>query len=96
MKYSIGQKIYYRGDMANQPGWFEIASYDKKWGTYDLKEIDGDRQIKSFYECGISDVDKGHGGTRFVTEQAYKTFREQQMKTLEESFAKYRSRKQEA
>jgi hypothetical protein len=92
MKYAIGQKIYYRGDMANQPGWFEIVRQDPKWGTYDLKEIDGDRLFRAMYECGISDIDKGHGGTRFVTEKAYKAFREQQMKALEQSLAKYGKR----
>ncbi|MDR7856117.1 hypothetical protein [Tissierella sp.] len=90
MKYEIGQKIYNRGDMANRSGWFEIVRYDSNWGTYDLEEIGGDRKIGGLFECSISEVDKGHSGTRFVTEKAYKELREKQLKVLEESFAKYR------
>lgn len=92
MKYKIGQKIYYRGDMANQPGWFEITGIDEKWGTYDLKEIDGEREINHLYECGISEVDEGHGGTRFVTEEAHKAYREHQIKAMREAAARFRQR----
>jgi len=89
MKYGIGQKIYNRGDMANRPGWFEIIGYDEKWGTYDLKEVNGNRKISSLYECAISNVDKGHSGTRFVTEEAHKEFRAKQLEALKKSFEKY-------
>jgi hypothetical protein len=89
-KYQIGQRIYYRGDMANREGWFEIvAVYDRK---YDLQEINGDRLLRCIYECGISEVDKGNGSTRFVTEEAYKAYRNEQMKRLEESLNKIRQK----
>ena len=82
MKYKVGQKIYNRGDMANQPGWFVITKVNEGWKSYDLKEIDGEREINHLYECGISEVDEGHCGTRFVTEQAYKAYMEQQLAYL--------------
>ncbi len=86
MEYKIGQKIYYRGDMANQPGWFEIVAIVNNGYCkgYDLKEIDGERIFKSIYENMIYDIDKGNGLTRFVTEEAYKAYREQQLKALQE------------
>lgn len=95
MKYKIGQKIYYRGDMANQPGWFEISEVIENpyFRGYDLKEIGGKgRTLKRIFESGISEVDKGHCGTRFVTEEAYKAYREQQIKAMREAAARFRQR----
>ena len=90
MKYQLGQKIYYRGDMANHPGWFEISGIvnNKFCKGYDLKEIDGDRVFRNVYERGImSELDKGNGSTRFVTETAYNTYREQQFKAFIKSLS---------
>ena len=89
MKYQLGQKIYYRGDMANHSGWFEISGMvnNQFCKGYDLEEIDGDRIFRSVYECGISEVDKGNGSTRFVTEETYNRFKEQQMKAFIKSFS---------
>lgn len=92
MKYKVGQKIYNRGDMANQPGWFVITKVNEGWKSYDLKEIDGEREINHLYECGISEVDEGHCGTRFVTEEAYKARREQQIAAMQEAAARFRQR----
>lgn len=80
-KYQIGEKIYNRGDVCNLPGWFEIVNY--KNGNYDLEEINGDRKINSLFECAISEVDKGNGSTRFVTEKAYNDFRNKQYEQLQ-------------
>jgi len=85
-KYQIGEKIYNRGDMANHPGWFEIVDYkDDDFGKrYDLKEIEGQqRSINAIPECMISEIDKGNGSTRFVTEKAYNDFRNKQLEQLQ-------------
>ena len=86
-KYAVGQKIYYTGDMANHSGWFKITGF-KEAGPYNpnmyaLTEINGDRVFGGVYEIGISDKYNGHCGTRFVTEEAYKAYREEQQKQLE-------------
>lgn len=91
-KYQIGQKIYNRGDMANRPGWFEITDYkeDRFGKRYDLKEIGGEqRTINAIPECAISEIDKGNGSTRFVTEKAYNDLRNKQLEQLQEMMNKH-------
>lgn len=95
MKYQVGQKIYYRGDMANRPGWFEIseAINNDYFQGYDLKEIgenEEKRTLKRIFECSISEIDKGNSSTRFVTEEAYKKLREQQQEQIEKMLSKYK------
>lgn len=87
MKYEIGQKIYYKGDMANRSGWFVIVGQvnDRFLKGYDLQERGGDRKIRSLPEVMIHDVDAGHGGTRFVTEEAYNKRVNGLIKEFEES-----------
>lgn len=76
MKYSLGQKIYYTGDQANQSGMFEIvfATNDNHGQAYNLRELNGDRMFRNVFHCGIGDVYEGHCGTRFVTEEAYNNY----------------------
>ena len=83
-KYPVGAKIYYRGDMANAEGCFVITDFvAEEWGKrYCLSEVGG-RRLISVAEVMISDVDKGNGLTRFVTEEAYNTYRNQQIEALQ-------------
>jgi hypothetical protein len=95
MKYEVGQKIYYTGDMANCEGWFEIAAIvnNPYCKGYDLREIGGKGRIfKSVYEIGIGDTYNGNCSKRFVTEEAYKKFKEQQLKAIQEAAAKFREK----
>jgi hypothetical protein len=89
-KYPTGTKIYNRGDMANQPGWYVITGFiSDEWGKfYTLTEIDGDRISERITERTISDIDKGNGLTRFVTEEAYNTYRAESIKRSQESIVK--------
>ena len=82
-KYSVGQKFYNRGDMANVPGWFIVESVEvSKFGVhYRMQEIDGERNIFIPEVC-LSDVDKGNGSTRIVTEKAYTEYKEAQLAQL--------------
>jgi len=84
VKYKVGQRIYYTGDIANQPGWFEVSAIvcNPYCKGYDLKELDGERTFRSVYEISISDRYEGHCGIRFVTEEAYKAYRERQIAQL--------------
>jgi hypothetical protein len=82
-KYQTGQKIYYRGDMANCPGWFEITNYNSSNQAYTLKEIDVEREIKMISEFMISEIDKGNGSTRFVTEKAFNEYQDKQVEKLQ-------------
>lgn len=74
LKYEIGQKIYFAGDMCNNNGWFIIinAQITKYGKEYDLKEIDGEnREINAIMENSISDIYNGDYSKKFVTENAY-------------------------
>lgn len=85
-KYEVGQKLYNRGDMANSPGWYVITKKVEpgKYNPmmYHIEEINGNR-TNCIYEIGISDVDKGNGSTRIVTEKAYNELREKQIEALQ-------------
>jgi len=70
-----GTRIYYNGDMANQEGLGVIISQKTDdWGTTVNIKMDDGRDI-NFLPVGMfSNEYLGHGGTRFVTEEAYKRF----------------------
>ena len=88
MKYKVGQKIYYTGDTANHSGWFLITeATNDKWGkSYDMQEVEGElsegRTKRGIMEIGISDKYDGTGRYRFVTEEAFKTWRNNCIKAL--------------
>ena len=71
-------KIYYTGDMANDEGFGHIKKVMiTKWGTnYSIKMDDG----RSLNTSHIGFEYLGHCGTRFVTEQAYNDYRQEQLK----------------
>lgn len=81
-----GTKIYYGGDMANAESHGIITRrYRDKWGTHlDIKlyepRTDGDDGIvRALPICAFSEEYKGHGGTRWVTEEAYQKYRAEQV-----------------
>lgn len=71
-----GTRIYYGGDMANDEGFGTIKrAYRDRWGEfYDIDFEDG-REMKALATVMFSEEYKGHGGTRFVTLEAYKAYR---------------------
>ena len=74
---TAGTRIYYGGDMANCEDFGVITAVNKDitWGTsYDIKLDDG-REIKRLSTAAFSEEYKGHGGTRFVTIDAYNDYR---------------------
>ena len=83
-----GTRIYYNGDMANEEGLGVITNQrTDDWGTIvDIKMDDG-REFN--VPIGIfSDEYLGHGGTRFVTEEAYRDFRQAEIDKIEATLAK--------
>ena len=76
--------IYYGGDMANQSDFGVITGVESdRWGTHYNITLDDGREIKRLPQCAFSDEYKGHGGTRFVTKEAYYAFREKQTADFE-------------
>ena len=76
-------RIYYTGDMANDEGTGTITRrYQDKWGDHLDIQMDDGREIKSLSVVSFSEEYLGHGGTRFVTLQAYNNFRRAQFKKM--------------
>ena len=72
-----GTRIYYGGDMANDSGFGTITeTLSDKWGQFVTIKMDDGRDIKHLPVCGFSPEYKGHGGTRFVTIDAYNKYRQ--------------------
>ena len=77
-----GTRIYYHGDMANQAD-FGIVT-DRKTNTFGTDiciNLDDGRRL-TVHPSAFSDKYKGNGLTRFVTEVAYKEWRNEQLKQL--------------
>ena len=82
MNLEKGQRIYYGGDMANNEGTGTIMeNKDTKWGTEIIIKMDDGRDI-DISPCNFSEVYLGHGGTRFVTLEAYNDYRQEQFKLM--------------
>lgn len=72
-----GTRIYYGGDMANNDGFGTITGTESdKWGQFVTIKMDDGRNIKHLPICCFSDEYLGHGGTRFVTIEAYNKYRQ--------------------
>lgn len=69
-------RIYYGGDMANPSGFGTIAgAISDKWGQFITIKMDDGRVINKLPICAFSAEYLGHGGTRFVTLDAYNAYR---------------------
>ncbi len=81
----VGTRIYYGGDMANQSDFGVITKHrSDKFGQFVDTKLDDGRVQRSLPLCVFSPVYKGHGGTRFVTEKAYKEYRQQHLQNMQE------------
>ena len=79
MELTKGTRIYYGGDMANQEGTGTIArAYTDKWGSWVDIDLDDKRKFPGVSVVQFSEEYLGHGGTRFVTLEAYNDFRRKQ------------------
>jgi hypothetical protein len=79
----IGTRIYNNGDMANASHFGTITAH-KPAGRFTAQvqitpDSDAERPAYWIPPAAFSEKYLGHGGTRFVTESAYRTWRESQM-----------------
>ena len=79
----VGTRIYYTGDTANDEGFGTIIIVKQKsnFGTILKIKMDDDREF-NISPANFSPEYKGSGLTRFVTEAAYKSWKEIQIKQL--------------
>jgi hypothetical protein len=86
MQLKPGTRIYYNGDMANRNG-FGVITKREEANKYAPPQVfikmDDGREMW-IMEMAFSKEYLGHGGTRFVTEWAYKKWKSEQMKKLQE------------
>lgn len=74
-----GTRIYYGGDMANNDGFGTITrAFKDRWGSFYNIKMDDGREINALHTIAFSKEYKGHGGTRFVTVDAYNAYRRKQ------------------
>jgi hypothetical protein len=82
----VGQRIYNGGDMANPDHFGTITRVEIsiKWGTHYEITPDADAERKPYVvsACAFSETYLGHGGTRFVTMEAYNAWRASKMSRL--------------
>jgi len=79
-----GTRIYYNGDMANEEGLGVITSQvTDQFGTVVNIKMDDGRTFPSLPIAMFSEEYLGHGGTRFVMEEAYRKFRQAQITKVE-------------
>lgn len=82
-KIETGSKVYYRGDMANNEGWFTVTGFRPatKYSAehVELMEVEGDFRSIVIPAHGVAHIDSGNGSTRFVTEAAYNALRAKQI-----------------
>jgi hypothetical protein len=71
---SIGGRVHYSGDMANDSGWFTVTAIHDGFMNCDLAEIDGARRFPRTH-VDPTDIYQGHCAPRFVTGEAYDTWR---------------------
>jgi hypothetical protein len=82
VELKIGTRIYYGGDMANQPAFGTVIGVTKtNWGTNIQIQCDDGRE-KNVFETMFKPVYFGHGGTRFVTAQAYYDWKNESLKMM--------------
>lgn len=81
---NIGDRIHYSGDMANLGCWAKVVELSPtNFGMMvRLKEEGADGREFLVHDWQIGEVYKGHCNPRFVTEQAFNTFRQEQIKAL--------------
>ena len=69
----VGTRIYYTGDVANLPWWGTVTDYYKHNVVLSIDDREDPAYVAHF---NIGTLYEGHCNPRFVTEQAYKEWRE--------------------
>lgn len=80
MELAVGTRIFYGGDMANIAAFGVVTkAYADKWGRFVDLNLDDGRALRRISAAMFSEEYLGHGGTRFVTEQAYNKWRAEKL-----------------
>jgi hypothetical protein len=75
MELQTGERVYYTGDMANQPDWCTITGLE----NHNVKlQMDNGGETW-VWDTSIGHVYQGHCNPRFVTQAAYDTWRAARM-----------------
>lgn len=84
---AIGTRIYYTGDMANLEGFGTVTDRkeDPRFAAQVEVTMDDGRKLW-IYPIGIADRYEGHGGTRFVTEAAYREWKAARLRRMVAEF----------
>lgn len=72
-----GTEIYYSGDMCNENGFGVVTkSFSNRFGDFVDISMDDGRKMDGLSITSFSPSYKGHGGTRFVTVEAFRAYHE--------------------
>ena len=87
---TVGSRIYYTGDMANIDGVgtvIKIIPASNYAPEMAVVHLDDGRDCTPA-TMSIEDEYKGHCGVRFVTEEAYQSWREAKLEEMKQAVAK--------
>lgn len=86
LQLTIGTRVYNNGDMANVEHFGTITSI-KGHHVGITPDADSDRDGEYFVPASMfCEKYLGHGGTRFVTEEAYKTWHEERLAAMKAEY----------
>ena len=71
LKLTAGQRVYYTGDMANDPAWLTVIARRGE-NSYDLREVESGRIRRGV--MWIGHVYAGHCDPRYVSGEAYDAY----------------------
>lgn len=84
----VGERIYYTGDMANQPDWGIVTRWGfDGWGQSADLAMDSGKTIRQLSVASFQRTP----GARFVFEDAWKSERAQAIRNFEEAVARMRA-----
>lgn len=86
-------RVYYTGDMANQPGWFTASPSATAGAVLLIEDEGGEDRSFTLFERHIGHEYHGHCDPRFVTGEAYDAYRAARMKPIEDAAAAFRARR---
>ena len=88
-----GTAIYYGGDMANNDGFGTIIKIHPatRYGGEQIQIGMDDGRNFTVSPLAFSEVYLGHGGTRFVTKEAYDAWRNANIAQMQETVARLRA-----
>ena len=85
---AVGERIYYTGDMANQPAWLTVTALDRAANHIAVLWDDGRTDV--LFPGQIGRTYEGHANPRFYPEHAVNVWRETRIRAMEEAIARNR------